>query len=81
MGGIEKSLTNWLEKNQEKSINLFRELVMEGQKEGLIKSSLSSELLAYSLFNTFQGLRMTAILTPDARILQEIIDNTIENIK
>ena len=77
----DEDLKQWLLKNQEKSITLFKDLVTEGQREGQISTLNSPETLAYSLFNTFQGLRMTGILTNDPEILKEIIENTIENIQ
>ena len=81
LGGSDQELRHWLERNQEKSITLFKDLVTEGQNEGEINTLSSPEAIAYSLFNTFQGLRMTGILTRDPKILNEIIENTIKNIQ
>ena len=81
LGSNDMELRQWLLKNQDKSIKLFKDLVTEGQAEGQINSSLSPEVIAYSLFNTFQGLRLTGILTHDPEILKNIIDNAIKNIE
>lgn len=75
------SLRNWLLQNQEKSISLFRELVAEGQKEGELSTEVSAQEQAYNLFNSFQGLRMTAILTQDHRVLQNIINYTVKGLQ
>ena len=81
LGSSDEGLKQWLLKNQDKSVTLFKDLVTEGQQEGEINTSHSPQVLAYSLFNTFQGLRMTGILTKDPEILKDIIEKTIENLK
>ena len=81
IGSGDPELRKWLINNQEQSISLFKELVTEGQKEGLINNAYNAETHAYSLFNTFQGLRMTGILTRNTKVLQNIIENTIDNIQ
>ena len=81
LANSDEGLKQWLIKNQDKSIALFKDLVTEGQHEGEISTIHSSKVLAYSLFNTFQGLRMTGILTKDPEILKDIIEKTIENLK
>ena len=81
LGSSDEELRQWLLKNQDKSITLFKDLVTEGQAEGQISSVNSPETVAYSLFNTFQGLRLTGILTKDPQILKDIIENTIKNIQ
>ncbi|MEN8798043.1 MAG: TetR/AcrR family transcriptional regulator, partial [Flavobacteriaceae bacterium] len=56
LGSSDFRLKKWLLNNQENSIALFKELVAEGQDEGLINNAYSSEVYAHSLFCTFQGL-------------------------
>ena len=81
LSDTDSELRNWLIKNQDKSINLFKDLVIEGQREGQINELISAEVHAYTLFNAFQGLRMTGILTRDKHVLQDIIQNTIRSIQ
>ena len=81
LSNTDSELRSWLMKNQDKSITLFKDLVIEGQHEGQINDLISAEVHAYTLFNAFQGLRMTGILTRDRKVLQEIIDHTIRNMQ
>ena len=81
LGNTDEQLRDWLNKNQEKSISLFTEIVAEGQGEGSINKNHSALRYGYSLFNTFQGLRMTGILLQDKDVLEGIIHNTLEQLK
>lgn len=77
----DSELKHWLFKNQENSIHLFKDLIIEGQGKGEINNLKSAEDYAYYLFNAFQGLRLTGILTKDQKIMRNIIDSTIQNLK
>ena len=81
MGSSDKDLHQWLQQNQDNSIALFRELIEQGQQDGVINSRSDASAYAYFVFNTFQGLRMTGILIKDRNVLRQIIDNTIEVIQ
>ena len=81
LGSSDKEIGTWLNNNQEKSIKLFADLVAEGQKEGKINRNHSAISYGYSLFNTFQGLRMTGILMRDKEILEGIIRNSLEQLQ
>ncbi len=81
LGNTDDQLRNWLNNNQEKSIALFTDIVAEGQKEGIINKDHSALSYGYSLFNTFQGLRMTGILMRDKDVLEGIINNSLEQIQ
>ncbi len=81
LGNTDEYLREWLNNNQEKSISLFTEIVAEGQKEGTINKQHNPTRYGYSLFNTFQGLRMTGILTRDKDVLEGIISNAIEQLQ
>lgn len=72
------SIKEYLDKMQELSIELFRELIQEGQELGLINKSESAEDYAYYLFSSFQGLRMTGILTRNRDRLEHIVGNTLQ---
>lgn len=78
MGNTDKELYRWLQQNQDNSVALFRELIEQGQQDGVINSRRDATAYAYFVFNTFQGLRMTGILTKDSKVLRQIIENTIE---
>lgn len=81
LGKQEGEIQDWLLNNQENSINIFRDLVLEGQKLGIINTKQSADSYAYYLFSAFQGFRMTGILINDKLVLKEIIKNTIEVIR
>ena len=81
LGSSDETLRQWLVNNQDRSVSLFTELVRDGQENGLINQDQDADKYAYDLFNTFQGLRMTGMLTQDKGILQNIIDNALKNIQ
>ena len=63
LGHNDLQLKKWLLNNQDKSLELFEQLVVEGQEEGLINNKYSAKVYAHSIFCTFQGLRLTGILS------------------
>ncbi|MEO0527634.1 MAG: TetR/AcrR family transcriptional regulator [Bacteroidota bacterium] len=81
MGNQDANIKNWLLNTQEQTLSAFQNLIHDGQEKGVINKKQSSEEYAYYVFNAFQGFRMTGILVKDQRILQRIIDSTIDFIK
>ena len=81
LGNMDDELNNWLFQNQEESVSLFRDLVSQGQEEGIINTLQDAHTYAYYLYNTFQGLRMTGMLTKDREVLQGILENTMRILK
>ena len=81
VGNMDDELNNWLFQNQEESVSLFRDLVSQGQEEGIINTLQDAHTYAYYLYNTFQGLRMTGMLTKDREVLQGILENTMRILK
>ncbi len=81
MAQTDDELREWLSINQENGISLFRELIEQGQEEGVINKGQDPESYAFLLYNTFQGLRITGILQKDWSAMDHIIDNTIKILK
>ena len=78
MAQTDVQLRNWLGKNQENGISLFRELIEQGQEEGVINKAEDSDSYAFLIYNTFQGLRITGILEEDRKSMDRIIENTVK---
>ena len=81
MGNSDLQLKKWLLNNQDHTIALFEQLVTEGQEEGLINRNYTAKVYAHSLFCTFQGLRLTGMLSEDRAVLYDIIDQTLYNLE
>ncbi len=81
LGHNDLQLKKWLLNNQDKSLELFEQLVVEGQEEGLINNKYSAKVYAHSIFCTFQGLRLTGILSEEQTVLQEIINQNLNTLK
>ncbi len=77
MANKEEDVRKWLLGHQEQSLSFFSDLILSGQEEGFINSDRKAEDLAYFIFTSFQGYRMTGILVKDPKILKEIINNTL----
>ncbi|MFS4418596.1 TetR/AcrR family transcriptional regulator [Maribacter sp. 2307ULW6-5] len=71
-------LMNWLLKNQEQTIAVFENLIEEAQKEGYANTNQSPTAYAHYLYNSLQGLRVSAITVSQRGILQDIVDNTFK---
>lgn len=76
-GYSDKELHHWLKQNQSNTLDLFRELVEQGQQEGVINANRDPKSYALFIYNVFQGLRITGILNKDEKDLEDIIENTI----
>ena len=77
MANREENVKQWLLGVQEDSLELFSDLVGQGQKQRLINNDQSARAYAHYLFSAFQGFRMTGILVKDKEVLQGIIANTL----
>jgi len=80
MGNQDTQLRGLLEANQERLVDIFQDLVTQGQAEGSIRTDEKSELLAYYLVNAFQGFRISGMNTKDTVILKSIIQNILKTI-
>ncbi len=78
MAQTDMELREWLVHNQQNGISLFKELIAQGQEEGVINTAQNPESYAYLVYNTFQGLRITGILERDGKTMDQIIKNTIK---
>jgi len=78
MGSQEGDIRKWLLANQENTLDIFDELIKEGQKQGVINTKEDSRTYAYFIFSAFQGFRMTGILIKDRKVLERIINNTLK---
>lgn len=81
MGNQESSIREWLLRAQENNLALFKELIIDGQEQGIINTKKTSEQYAYYILNAFQGFRMTGILVKDREVLDQIVKQTIEILK
>lgn len=81
MGNQEEDIRKWLLENQENALDVFGQLIREGQEEGIINTKEDYKTYAYFILNAFQGFRMTGILIKDRKILETIIKNTIKVIE
>ncbi|MEX0290088.1 MAG: TetR/AcrR family transcriptional regulator [Flavobacteriaceae bacterium] len=77
MANKDDKLQKWLLDHQAGALALFEDLIKDGQEQGVINSREDSMSYAYYMLNAFQGFRMTGILIRDRKILQHIIDNSI----
>lgn len=78
MGNQNQDLKKWLLDTQENTLDVFQDLIADGQEQGTINKEQDSITYAYHIFNAFQGFRMTGILVKDKKVLQQIIDNSIK---
>lgn len=81
MGNQEEDIRKWLLENQENALDVFGQLIREGQEEDIINTKEDYKTYAYFILNAFQGFRMTGILIKDRKILETIIKNTIKVIE
>lgn len=80
MGNQDQKLQSILVDSQEQLITIFDNLVIEGQKDGSIRRTEKSKLLAYYLVNAFLGFRLTGMSTQEPKILKSIIQNILKTI-
>jgi len=78
MANQDVTINGFLNSNQEQTLQLFENLVLEGQNEGLINTKQSAKSYSLYLFSSIQGFRMTGILVNDKKQLQSIIDTTLQ---
>jgi TetR/AcrR family transcriptional repressor of nem operon len=81
MSNRDGDVRKWLLATQENTLNIFTELIKEGQEQEVINTKEDSTTYAYFIFNAFQGFRMTGILVKDRKVLETIIKNTIKVIE
>jgi len=77
MGNQDQDIREWLLGTQEHTLSTFQNLIRDGQEQGIINKKQDPESYAYFVFNAFQGFRMTGILVKDKKVLQQLIDNTL----
>lgn len=78
MGNQDQNIKQWLLNTQEQVLGTFESLVIDGQEQGIINTKQDAKDYAYYIFNAFQGFRMTGILVKDRKVLQQIIDSTVQ---
>jgi len=71
-------INGFLKNNQEQTLQLFENLIVEGQKEGLINKKSTSKHYSLLLFSSIQGFRMTGILINDKQQLRDVIHMTLQ---
>lgn len=77
MGNQHQDIRAWLLDTQEHTLTTFQNLIKDGQEQGIINKKQDCRSYAYFVFNAFQGFRMTGILIKDKKVLQQLIDNTL----
>ncbi|MEM7085675.1 MAG: TetR/AcrR family transcriptional regulator [Bacteroidota bacterium] len=80
MGNQDTELKALFSANQEHLVSIFEDLVKQGQKDGSVKKTERSDLLAYYLVNAFQGFRITGMNTTEPKVLKSIIQNILKTI-
>lgn len=80
MGNQDEQLKALFSANQERLVEIFEDLVKQGQEDGSIRKTEKSDLLAYYLVNGFQGLRITGMNSTDPKVLKSIIQNILKTI-
>ncbi len=80
MANHEKSITNFLEGNQNRMLMLLEDLVSKGQEDSLINTKQSSKDYALYLYSSLQGFRMTGILITERAQLKSIVNSILQTI-
>ena len=78
MANQDDTISDFLNRNQDQTLQLLEGLVLEGQNEGLINTNQTAKSYSLYLFSSIQGFRMTGILISNKQQLQSIIDNTLQ---
>jgi len=80
MANHDKTITNFLNTNQEQILILLEDLVNKGQVQGLINKDKNYKEYALYLYSSIQGFRMTGILITDKVKLQSIINTVTQTL-
>jgi TetR/AcrR family transcriptional repressor of nem operon len=80
MANHEKSITNFLEGNQNRMLLLLEDLISKGQEDSLINTKQSSKDYALYLYSSLQGFRMTGILITERTQLKSIVKSILQTI-
>ncbi len=80
MANHEKSITNFLEGNQNRMLMLLEDLISKGQDDALINTKQSSKDYALYLYSSLQGFRMTGILITERTKLKSIVNSILQTI-
>lgn len=81
MANQDITINNFLINNQESTLTLFEDLIIQGQEISSINTNQSAKDYALYLFSAIQGFRMTGILIEDKQQLQSLINTTLQNLK
>jgi TetR/AcrR family transcriptional repressor of nem operon len=74
------SITNFLNTNQQQTLQFLEDLVGKAQEDNLINKNKSSQEYALYLFSSLQGFRMTGILIQNKKYLQSIISTILQTL-
>lgn len=80
MANHEKSITNFLEGNQNRMLMLLEDLISKGQDDALINTKQSPKDYALYLYSSLQGFRMTGILITERTKLKSIVNSILQTI-
>ena len=81
MANHETAITNFLNQNQTRTIDLFEDLIAQGQDQGLFNTKKSSREYALYLYTSVQGFRMTGILLNERDELSAIADTILQSLE
>lgn len=76
MANQEISIKSFMEKNQERMIAMFEDIVTKGQMEKIFNQEQTANQYALYLFSSIQGLRMIGILNKNEEELKNLIHIT-----
>ena len=77
MSRSDEDLKNFLVHGSEGMIELFEDIIKEGQISGDINTEQTAKDYALYLYSSFQGIRITGVLITDKTKLNQIVKNTI----
>ncbi len=80
MANHEPVITQFLNSNQQRTIDLLQDLVTKGQDERLINHKKTAHEYALYLYSSLQGFRMTGILITDKAQLQSIAKTILQTL-
>jgi len=80
MANHEKSITHFLESNQNGMLMLLEDLISKGQDDAIINKKQSSKDYALYLYSSLQGFRMTGILITERTKLKSILKSILQTI-
>ena len=81
LGAVDRDMKGLLSENKESMHLFFKDLIIQGQKEGAIDATKDADVLSSFLFSSLQGLRVSEILSSDNQEVEKVIDHIIDSLR